>query len=246
MRRLHITCLAWCLLAGCGGSSDAASPMAAPQAEDADAARSTDAADAGVLAAVPWHGPATRPWSGILEATVTPPGREASSYLGRATASFTPGTGDTVRMVLFGTLDGVAGEAGFTLDGRLHDGAWSAAAEGVELSVDANGRLAGGGRQATQALDMSGTLDPTDARIRVDLELLEPSEQGLPAGTRFRFDYRLARALPEAPDTTEGDRADASRDEDEGTCREIRYEMRPVANIGDGTMSMLSVPVCIE
>ncbi|MDH5822017.1 hypothetical protein QFW77_03280 [Luteimonas sp. RD2P54] len=185
------------------------------------------------------------PYTGFVEVEVRPAGGRAWRQHGEGSAHFVDEGGGKARLVVFGAIDDENGDAGFAIDGAFTDGRWKSETEGVSLEIDRDGRIGGGGTMHPQRFDFSGTATATDFALDVGIELLEDNPQSLPAGSTFRFAYELSRAEP-------GKDAEQSAGEDEDgrggdrKCRRIRYEMRPVANIGDGSMSMIQVPVCLE
>lgn len=151
---------------------------------------------------------------------------------GRGSAQFEKLDNGQARLTVFGIIKNDAGDAGFSMEGPYDRSSWRARAGDVSLSIDA-GQVTGGGVTGNQRFTFSGVLTATRFDLQVDLEPLPRAGQDPPAVTIFTFDYRLRREGADAAD-------------DDGDCREIRYEMRPVANIGDGSMSMLNVPVCLD
>lgn len=142
------------------------------------------------------------------------------------------------RLVVFGALDD--GDAGFSMVGA-HDGSgWRANAGAIRLSIDEAGKLSGGGVSGAQRYTLSGTVTSGKFDLKVELEPMPQAGQPAPAARLFTFNYRLRR---EADDESAAGGRDTAAG---GRCRKIRYEMRPVASMGDGSMSMLNVPVCLK
>ena len=187
------------------------------------------------------------PYTGWLEVEVRPAssgGRPWKRY-GQGSAQLLDSGDGKARLIVFGAIDDDEGDAGFTLDGEFTAEGWrSAPGKGpVSLEIGRDGRVIGGGTLHPQEFTFSGLLTPTSFTLDVELELLESDSAELPAGSVFNFSYGLSRAMPRAvgdsPDATDQDRTRRK-------CRRIRYEVRPVANIGEGSISMVRVPVCLK
>ncbi|WP_143703917.1 MULTISPECIES: hypothetical protein [Luteimonas] len=156
---------------------------------------------------------------------------------GNGSASFEKTGAGTARLTVFGAIgdDDGDGDAGFSMDGTYDGDSWQADSGDMRLAIDPAGEITGGGVAGAQRYTFSGTVTPGRFDLQVDLEPLPQAGQPPPAASLFTFNYRLRR-----------ESADDAGDGQGGDCRKIRYEMRPVANIGDGSMSMLNVPVCLE
>jgi hypothetical protein len=151
---------------------------------------------------------------------------------GSASAEFTRLSDGKARLVLFGTID-KPGDAGFTIEGSYDDETgFRASNGGLSITVNAAGRISGGGTVNNEQFRFEGSVSETDFDLRVSNKPAAGAKPSVIRGINFAYDMESE--------------AGAERRRDGKKCREIRYEMRPVANIGDGTMSMLSVPVCIE
>lgn len=189
------------------------------------------------------------PYTGFVKVVVRPPSGRTITRWGEGSAHFVKEPGGRARLVVFGAIDDEQGDAGFTVDGSYDAGGWKATANDIRIEVAPGGAISGGGSQHPQAYRFSGKAAESDFELMVELELLEGSPQGMPKGTTFSFDYDLSRARPDADDdATAGRTASAGEKGKKGKkkCRKIRYEMRPVASIGDGSMSMMRVPVCLK
>lgn len=151
---------------------------------------------------------------------------------GNGTARFEKTGAGTARLTVFGVIGESDGDAGFSMEGTYDGDSWQAASGDMRLAIDPAGEITGGGVVGAQRYTFSGSLTPGRFNLRVDLEPLPQAGRPPPAASLFTFNYRLRR------DGKDGD--------GNGDCRAIRYEMRPVANIGDGSMSMLNVPVCLK
>lgn len=188
---------------------------------------------------------AGEPYTGFLKVVIQPPGGKSRTRWGTGSASFASEQEGHARLVVFGAIDDEGGDAGFAVDGRYDADGWKATANEVRIEVAPDGAITGGGNQHPQAFRFSGKAGQSDFELVVELELLEDSVQGMPKGTTFSFDYDLSRAEPE-DEAGVGDKVASNGGKEKKKCRKIRYEMRPVASIGDGSMSMLRVPVCLQ
>jgi len=161
---------------------------------------------------------------------------------GEGSAVFEPTGGNRARLVVTGVIDGASGTAGdasFAIDGTYGRDGWTAQAGEVEMRIADDGRIEGGGASGGNRYAFSGRARPGRMLLTVELTPLDAGKAQV--ASRFKFDYTLSREAPEgARDMSSGAQGEGGR------CRSIRYEMRPVASIGDGTMSMLRVPVCLK
>ena len=149
---------------------------------------------------------------------------------GTATAEFKRLPGNQAELVIFGTID-KDGDAGFTITGTYDRSGFQAAAQDLSIAIDPAGQISGGGTSGDQQFSFSGQM--TGGRIALDVENW-PVAGASPSNIRgIAFTYQLSA------ESASGEGSDRK-------CRKIRYEMRPVANIGDGTMSMIRVPVCLQ
>lgn len=180
------------------------------------------------------------PYTGSVRVVVDSPAAPGGSLRrrGEGSAQFERTAPGESRLVVFGTLDD--GDAGFSIIGRHNASGWRANAGAIQVAIDEAGTLSGGGIDGAQRYTLSGTVTSSRFDLKVELEPLQQAGQPTPSAQLFTFNYRLRR---------EGN--DASGDDSRGGtsgggCRKIRYEMRPVASMGDGSMSMLNVPVCLK
>lgn len=183
------------------------------------------------------------PYMGDVTVRITPPGGRSWEQSGRASARIVDEQDGRARLTVFGAIEDEKGDAGFTLDGRQDARGWRSSSDSMTLEIGPDGRISGGGTLAPQRFAFDGRIAPGDFHLVAKVELLARSKGDLPEGTTFEFVYDLSRAAP-TPATV--DRKPASGDGKDGKCSEIRYEMRPIANIGDGTMSMMQVPICLD
>lgn len=183
------------------------------------------------------------PYTGFVKVRIDPPGGKAWSQYGEGSARFIDKAGGRAQLVIFGAIDNQKGDAGFAIDGVYDDGGWRSDTNGVRLEVKPGGEIAGGGTVPPQQFRFSGSASDSAFDLVVEIELLEANKNDLPKGTTFQFEYDLSRARADV----RADNAKAGAARKSGRkCRKIRYEMRPVANIGEGSMSMMQVPVCLK
>jgi hypothetical protein len=171
---------------------------------------------------------ATEAYSGRLEAKIhTTTNMIPLRRYGEATARFEPLPEGGTRFVLTGTIER-ENDAGFSVVGR--QGPEGFRSDGpIALLIDRQGQITGGGTEGDQSYRFSGRITEEAFELRVENRPAPGAEASPVTGIDFTYSLTNDLAQPEG-----------------GTCREIRYEMRPLANLGDGTMSMISVPVCIE
>lgn len=185
---------------------------------------------------------AGEPYTGSVEVRVDLPDGESWRKYGEGSAHFVKQSDGQAQLVLFGAIDDEQGDAGFVVDGEYDENGWKSELGDIVLEIGPDGAISGGGTLHPQKFRLSGTASQSAIELVVAIELLEANPNALPAGTTFDFTYDLSRAV--ASDEDEDPTADKTGDEKE--CGKIRYEMRPVANIGDGTMSMIRVPICLD
>lgn len=188
---------------------------------------------------------AGEPYTGSLEVRIEPPGRNGWTRYGRGSAHFTDIEDGRAKLVVFGAIDDEQGDAGFAVEGSYDETGWTSRTDNVVLQLSTTGEIIGEGAVPPQSYQFSGSVSDSTFNLDVRLELAQATANGLPPGTTFRFAYDLSRGEPDKESA--GDSRDRNeRASRKGTCRKIRYEMRPVASIGDGTMSMIQVPICIQ
>lgn len=185
------------------------------------------------------------PYLGDVTVRILSPDGGSLEQSGRASARIED-RGDSARLTVFGAIENEAGDAGFTLEGQQDARGWRSESGAVSLRIDPEGRITGGGTLAPQAFSFDGRVSPSALHLVTRIELLARSQGDLPAGTVFEFVYDLSRAATAGPATADGEASREQAGDDNGQCSEIRYEMRPVASLGEGTMSMMQVPVCVD
>lgn len=186
------------------------------------------------------------PYVGGLEVQVILPGdppKGSDSDSGTGSARIVDEGNGRARLVVSGTIDG--GENGFTVSGAYDETGWRSDDDGPVVEISPDGRISGEGRQGIEYLTLEGTATDEAFDLVVLIELLAPTENGVPAGTMFRFIYDLDRSLDIAEPRDPPPSTDSSGGSSGDECDEIVWRTRNVAN-PFGTMQMVQVPVCVE
>lgn len=184
------------------------------------------------------------PYTGWVEVDVITPDGETHRRNGKASAHFVEKGKGRAQFVVFGAIDDQKGDASFVPEG-VYDasGGWKSDVEGIRLQISPSGEIGGGGTAPGQRFRFSGLISDSAMELTTEIELLQATENGMPKGTTFRFEYDLSRA---GADVRAGDtKAAAGGGKAKRKCREIRWEMRPVA-AAFGEMDMVRVPICLE
>lgn len=227
---------------GCGASAPADDATTAPQAAAATHAKS---------ATPVWlHGDA--PYIGDVTASGDDGGRRRTRH-GDASAMFEDLGEGRARWILDGRLDDGGGTGSFQTDGVLRNGAWASDPATVALRIADDGVISGGGDAGAQHLAFSGRVTASRLELRVEAT---PRDDAAGDAVPAVFDYRLTRRDPVREAARERERAESrtrrAADGGDGNrggddrCASIRYEMRNIAHIGEGSMSMIQVPVCVR
>jgi hypothetical protein len=115
----------------------------------------------------------------------------------------------------------------------------------VRLDNGNDGTVSGGGKAHPNLFKFDGRMAQRHIDLKVELELLEESKGGLPAGSRFLFDYRLNRKVMVAADQTKGEQTKREQTGN-GGCKRIEYRLKNVPNLFGGAMGLVRVPYCIN
>lgn len=186
------------------------------------------------------------PYVGTLDVRATPSnGRPAMRASGEGSIAFKRMGGDRVQLIVHGEVAGVpgqasgAGNAGFIAEGRAGLDGWRAQTGGIHIDIDAQGRITGGGTVQQDRYMLSGRLMGSQGTLVVAIEPGAAAAAGPSAEiSSFRFTYALERRQ------MRGDRAPTAAGRGRGSCPHVVYQPRMIANIGDGAMSTVQVPVC--
>lgn len=185
------------------------------------------------------------PYTGWVEVDITTPDGETHRRHGKASAHFVEKGKGRAQLVVFGAIDNEKGDASFAPEG-VYDasGGWKSDVGGIRLQIGPNGEISGGGTAPPQRFRFSGLMSDSALDLTSEVELLQATDNGMPEGTTFRFEYDLSRADAEArADATKAGAGGGGRAK--GKCRKVRWEMRPVA-AAFGEMDMVRVPICLE
>ncbi|WP_149195350.1 hypothetical protein [Luteimonas suaedae] len=168
--------------------------------------------------------------------------RDALNATGTGSAQFVDEGEGRARLILVGNIER-EGDAGFVLEGSYDENGWRSRDQAITLALDADGRIEGTGLVHPHRLHIRGTAAETSLMLKVEIELLEPSESGFPEGAIFQFDYALHRdaADADAPVTAAQPQPDG-----DGNCKAVKWRMRSVANFSGGPAHRVRVPVCIK
>ncbi|TBU95694.1 hypothetical protein [Phytopseudomonas dryadis] len=170
-----------------------------------------------------------RPYTGRVDFHVAPPSGKPSTLYGRGSVHLVRTEPGKATLQLQGKVPDTASQTDLNVSGRYDADGWRSDPGDVQIRIDADGRISGGGASAGRTFHFAGNASPTDLRLEMRVTVAA-AENGVPAGTTLTFDYRVARDLPRA----------AADDGEEGGCRMV---MRPIANFGGG-MTMAQVPEC--
>jgi hypothetical protein len=190
---------------------------------------------------------AGEPYAGRVSVRIVRPGTPRNAGRldsGTSTAEFSGQENGKVRLVLVGNID-KKGDAGFAIDGDVGQSGWSSLADGVRLDIGNDGAVSGGGKAHPKLFKFDGRVTQRHIDLKVELELLEESKGGLPAGTRFLFDYRLNRKVMAVADQTKSEQTKREQTGD-GGCKRIEYRLKNVPNPFGSAMGLVRVPYCIN
>jgi hypothetical protein len=190
---------------------------------------------------------AGEPYTGRVSVRIVRPGTPRNAGRldsGTSTAEFSGQENGKVRLVLVGNID-KEGDAGFAVDGNVGPSGWSSLTNGVRLDIGNDGTVSGAGKAHPNLFKFDGRVTQRHIDLKVELELLEENKGGLPAGTRFLFEYRLNRKVMAAADQTKSEQTKKEQTED-GGCKRIEYRLKNVPNPFGGAMGLVRVPYCIN
>lgn len=184
------------------------------------------------------------PYLGPVTVRILQPGAAAkagSDDSGTGTAQFIDDGHGGGRLIVTGSIAAEA-DAGFVLDGSYVADGWRSRESDVIVNIGADGKISGGGVDPPNSLAFDGRVSEKTLALEVVLEQQAAGANGFPVGTRFVFDYRLAR------DSANGAEQVAAGDEEDpdGPCKRIEWYMKSVVNFSGGPMGQVRVPRCIQ
>lgn len=180
------------------------------------------------------------PYMGSVKVRIVVPGdsRGGRKESGKGSAQLIDQGRGLSRLVVDGQIRDPA-DAGFVAEGVSDKTGWKSRTRGVLLSIGADGKISGGGIEPPHRLRFGGSVTKERFDLTVDFELLESSENGLPAGTRLVYTYALEHNAGKDGDAGKGNRS--TEDDD---CERIIWQTRSFADFSGG-MHMTQVPVCV-
>lgn len=174
------------------------------------------------------------PYMGTVQVDIIRPnGTYVKTDFGEASAHFTSADNGKVKMIVFGAISNKKGDAGFAVDGVASRKSWICQSDSVQLKVEENGVISGSGKVYPQQFKFSGKIADTRLELLTEIKTLKPSDNGLPAGTKFIFRYVLRRDIV------------TSSSSSKRRCKKIEWRPQYVGNF-DGTGQTVRVPVCVD
>lgn len=174
------------------------------------------------------------PYTGTVQVDIVlPDGSYAATEYGDGSAHFADQGGSEARLVVFGAIEedaGETGDAGFWTDGIYDEMSWKSDSEDVLLGIGTDGAITGAGTISPQEFRFDGAMSETRFELVAEIEALEETEGGFPAGTTFIFRYNFGRDVEHGGDGN-------------GECNRIVWQPRYVAGF-DGSAQTIQVPVC--
>ncbi|MCD9032388.1 hypothetical protein LDO32_11695 [Luteimonas sp. Y-2-2-4F] len=182
--------------------------------------------------ATPFDG---RPYLGSVEVRASVPGRPGDAIHDSGVGSaYLEAAGSQPALVLGGDIKD-EGDAAFLLRGRRDGDAWRSEGD-VEMVIAPDGTVSGQGTVSNQRLAFDGRVDDRTFDLDVEVQLTSANAKGLPAGTTFRFSYRLRRDADAGP---------GAPSKDGEPCKRFVWRVRNIADFAGGPMQMIQVPECV-
>lgn len=180
--------------------------------------------------ATPFDG---RPYLGSVEVRASVPGRPGDSIRDSGVGSaYLEASGSQPALVLGGDIKD-EGDASFLLRGRRDGDGWRSDGD-VDMVIAPDGTVSGRGEVSNQRLAFEGQVDDRTFDLDVEVQLTSASAKGLPAGTTFRFSYRLRRDAESDVPSKDGE-----------PCKRFVWRVRNIADFAGGPMQMIQVPECV-
>lgn len=177
-------------------------------------------------------------YTGLVEVEVVgPDGASILSDWGRAEATFAFGKDGSIQITLTGTID-EDGDNGFGFELLPSGEGWSENTDAHSFAMTRDGVMSGEGNAPDNIVTWNGQTDADNFVLETEVTLLQPTANGMDAGTVFIFSYDLdAERAPEKSDA-------AATDNDAG-CSRIEWRLQVSPNLFGGGMDLISVPHCV-
>lgn len=191
---------------------------------------------------------AAEPYVGKVSAQVFTPEGPRAKESGTAGARFVPIANGRSRLEVQANIRRT-NDSGFVIEGSRNGSGWRGRSGGLEIAIDRDGRISGGGIANQHRITFGGRATPERMDLTVETEKLAQAAAGdtMPAGTRIVFDYDLGRDAQASINTGAADTPTAlpPGKKTQKTCKRRVWKMRNVATPGGG-MTMTQVPHCLD
>jgi hypothetical protein len=191
---------------------------------------------------------AADPYVGKVSAQVFAPEGPRDKESGTAGARFVPIGNGRSRLEVQANIRRT-NDSGFVIEGSRAGSGWSGRSDGLQIAIDRDGRISGGGIANQHRITFGGRATSERMALTVETEKLAQAAAGdtMPAGTRIVFDYDLGRDAKASVHTGAAVIPAASPPDKktQKTCKRRVWKMRNVATPGGG-MTMTQVPHCLD
>lgn len=190
---------------------------------------------------------AADPYVGKVSAQVFAPEGSRDKEFGTAGARFVPLGGGRSRLEVQANIRRT-NDSGFVIEGSRNAAGWRGRSGGLEIAIDRDGRISGGGIANQHRITFGGRATPERMDLTVETEKLAQAAAGdtMPAGTRIVFDYDLGRDARASANTGAAmPTASPPGKKTQKTCKRRVWKMRNVTTPLGG-MTMTQVPVCVD
>ncbi len=185
---------------------------------------------------------------GKVSAQVFAPEGSRNKEFGTAGARFVPIGGGRSRLEIQANIRRT-NDSGFVIEGSRNGSGWSGRSGGLEIAIDRDGRIRGGGIANQHRITFGGRATSERIGLTVETEKLAQAAAGdtMPAGTRIVFDYDLGRDTQASINTGAATTPTAlpPGKKTQKTCKRRVWKMRNVTTPGGG-MTMTQVPHCLD